>query len=248
MTNGRLGFCPLDGGRLKIADGSCDKILCNGRYDEDNQMRIPCDYVGDLSDPKLRLQPFFCEEPTEEQKEEMDKLQEKAQSEAESDESSAGKALVDEAVQFKWDLSKPAGIKLAAEQLVKLVEGKVDLPEGREPKRLLGQLLMANKEKGPEGVIKEVIAKYGFKEEKNAKAKIREEIVKVACANPKNAPLLLAFQELSKFYFKGKSECCSTDNMVVKDRLTRRVCPCRWQSKRWRFIPEGSRGSQGHGG
>ena len=43
-----------------------------------------------------------------------------------------------------------------------------------------------------------VIKKYGFKADKEAKAAAREAQTEGAAANPKNAPLLLAFQELGE--------------------------------------------------
>lgn len=211
MSNGRLGHCPISGGRLKFEEGDYDRVHSMGRFDEDSQMRIPCDFKGERRDSKLRYQPFFLEEPTEEQKEEMDKLQEKAQGTDATvgSESSAGKKLLETVQDCKWDLtSGPKGIKAAAQELVDLVQGKVDLPEGRDPLRVLGQMLMAHKDKGPQGVMEEIIAKYGFKENKEAQKVAKQAALEGACENPKNAPLLMAFQELAELYFKGTSLVC----------------------------------------
>lgn len=204
MTHGRLGYCPICGGRLKFPDGVYDQVVCMGRFDEDSQMRIPCDFVGKRTDRKNRLLPFYLEEPTEEEKEEMTKLQEEARGEGEVSESPAAKELLEAADKCKWEVDTPAGLQQTAAELVAIVKDKVDLPEGRDPKRLVGQILVSNKDKGAKGVLEEIIAKYGFKEDKEAKKEAKQAVMEAACENPKNAALLLAMQELATLYFKGK--------------------------------------------
>ena len=118
--------------------------------------------------------------------------------------SDAAKELMEEVESLAWDTSSAAGIKKATEALVQLVEDKLDLPEGRDPKRLLGPIVMANKDKEPKEVLEEIITKFGFKDDKAAKQEAKEMALASQCANPKNAPLLVAFQELAAMYFKGK--------------------------------------------
>lgn len=199
-VHGRLGRCPLDGGRLKFMEGDYETVHCPGGFDEDSQIRLPCAFTGKRTDPALRLQPFYTHQPTEEESEEMDK---QVITEAAPGDSGPGKELIAAAEDSKWDLESSEGIKEAAAKLVDLVQDKVDLPEGRDPKRLLGQILVTNKDKGIKGVIEEIISKYGFKDAKDAKKAAKEEATMKVCVNPKNAPLLLAFQELAELYFKG---------------------------------------------
>lgn len=201
-VHGRLGRCPLDGGRLKFMEGDYETVHCPGGFDEDSQIRLPCAFTGKRTDPALRLQPFYTYQPTEKESEEMDK---QVITEAAPGDSGPGKELIAAAEDSKWDLESSEGIKEAAAKLVDLVQDKVDLPEGRDPKRLLGQILVTNKDKGIKGVIEEIISKYGFKDAKDAKKAAKEEATMKVCVNPKNAPLLLAFQELAELYFKEKN-------------------------------------------
>eukprot|EP00934_Nitzschia_sp_Nitz4_P003434 Nitzschia sp. Nitz4//scaffold29_size155292//65550//67145//NITZ4_002656-RA/size155292-processed-gene-0.45-mRNA-1//-1//CDS//3329546442//3424//frame0 len=203
MIHGRLGNCPLDGGRLKYPEGEYDHVVCMGRFDEDNQVRLPCEFQGDRSDPKLRCKPFYLQEPSEEEKEEMDKLQEEARGESNPASSEAAEELLEAVRKCNWDLSNPKGIKNATTEMVELVKDKLDLPEGRDLKRLLGQIFVSNADKGAEGVAQEILDKYGFKEDKEAKQEAKQAALEAACENPKNGSLLMAFQELATLYFKG---------------------------------------------
>ena len=156
--HGRLGRCPLDGGRLKFLEGDYDTVHCSGSFDESSQVRIPCSYTGKRRDPTVREKPFFTQEPTQEEQDEMDKLKDAALGSGSTAlGSEAGKALLAATDEYQWDLKSDTGIKKAAAQLVDLVQDKVDLPEGRDPKRLLGQILIANKDKGIQGVVEEII-------------------------------------------------------------------------------------------
>jgi hypothetical protein len=205
---GRLGMCPLDGGRLKIQEGDENHVCCSGHFDEDHQMRIPCDFKGPREDPTLRLHPWYTEEPTDEEKEAMDKIMEQAKGDGDSPETEAGTDLLAEAEQLDWKLTNKAGLQKATAELVELIAGKVDLPEGKNPKMILGPIVVANKDKTPKEILQAVLDKYGFKEEKAKKAAAKAAAVEKACANPKNAPLLLVFQEIAELYFKGERLSC----------------------------------------
>ena len=205
MTHGRLGTCPLDGGALKFQEGDYEKIVCSGKFDEDNQIRIPCEFTGKRTDVSLREKPFYIQEPTEEEKEALTQQRKGAATGKSANLSDAAKELLEAVESLAWDTSSPAGIKEVTEELVKLVEDKLDLPEGRDAKRLLGPIVMANKDKEPKEVLEEIITKFGFKDDKAAKQEAKEIALASSCANPKNAPLLVAFQELATMYFKGTS-------------------------------------------
>jgi rubrerythrin len=63
--HGRLGFCPLCQGNLKLNEDDLEAVHCRGRYDEDTSAVQVCSYnaprVGKKAAP--RLLPFFLEEP-----------------------------------------------------------------------------------------------------------------------------------------------------------------------------------------
>jgi hypothetical protein len=205
--HGRLGMCGLCGGRLKLQEGDEDHVFCSGRFDEENNIRQPCGFKGNRTDEKQvgRFQPWYTEEPTEEEKEAMDKLME--QTRGEDDKAGAtsdkGVDLLQQAESMNWKLSNKEGIKKATAELLGLVEDKVDLPASKNAKMTLGSMVVGNSDKTPKEIVQLVIEKYGFKEEKEEKAAAKEAALEGMCENPKNAPLLMAFQELSQLYFKG---------------------------------------------
>ena len=213
QMHGRLGVCGLDGGRLKWAEDDGDfKVVCRGIFDEDTNTRIPCDFQAKRGDRKNipRMLPWYEHQPTEEEKEQMEEEFEKAREAAEG----GGATMADNPVASEllehaeskfghWDLTSNTGIKSAATELVELIEGKVDLPENKNPKSLVGPIVVGNKDKSPKEIVEVVIAKFGFAEAKKQKAAKKEAALEAVCANPKNAPLLAAFQELAALYFKG---------------------------------------------
>lgn len=216
MIHGRLGTCPLDGGALKFQEGDYEKVVCSGKFDEDNQIRIPCEFTGKRTDAALREKPFHVQEPTEEEKEALTQQRKGAATGKTANLSDAAKELMEAVESMTWDTSSPAGIKQVTDNLVKLVEDQLDLPEGRDPKRLLGPIVMANKDKEPKDVLEEIITKFGFKDDKAAKQEAKEMALASQCANPKNAPLLVAFQELAAMYFKeGNRNAGMSYNKVV---------------------------------
>ena len=212
QMNGRLGVCGLDGGRLKYAEDDGDfKVVCNGQFDEDTRIRIPCDFQAKRGDHKNipRIQPWHEEEPTEEEKEEMEKELEQAREKAEGGDSTAvSNSVADELLKhaeskFDWKLTSKSGIQEATSELLELIEGKVDLPKSKSGKALVGPIVVANQDKPPKEIVKMVIDKFGFAEAKQEKAAKKEAALEAVCQNPKNAPLLAAIQELATLYFKG---------------------------------------------
>ena len=111
--------------------------------------------------------------------------------------------LLKAAADLELKLDTMAGKKEAATQFATLVEGKLDIPEGRNATMEVGRVVMANLESSPKDIMQSIIAKFGIKEVKEAKAAKKEAAAESACANPKNAPLILAFKECSDYYFEG---------------------------------------------
>lgn len=208
--HGRLSTCPLCVGDLKYLEGDYDKIHCGGQYDEDIGRRIPCDYTSPrLANPEsLRANPFYTEEPTEQEKEEMEKIREEAREGGggvtkTADNPVAQKLLkAAKSLDGKLDFSTNAGRKQAVSKFVALVQGKVDLPQNRNPKMEIGKLIMAKcTEKSAEEIMQVIFDKYGFANVKEEKAAAKEAAAEAACAHPKNAALILALGECAKYYF-----------------------------------------------
>ena len=99
----------------------------------------------------------------------------------------------------KLDFSTNEGRKKAVGEFLELVKGKVDLPKNRNAKMEIGKLVMANcNDKSPKEIMQVIFDKYGFADVKQEKAAAKEAAAEAACANPKNAALILAFKECSK--------------------------------------------------
>ena len=106
--------------------------------------------------------------------------------------------LLEAAKALDIDLSSNKGLKQAVDEFIPLVEGKVDLPKNRNQKMELGKLLTANRGKSAEEIMQVIFDKYGFAEDKEEKAAAKEAAAEGACANPKNAGLILALSECMK--------------------------------------------------
>ena len=66
----------------------------------------------------------------------------------------------------------------------------------------IGKLVMANIGKPSKEIMEAVIKKYGFADVKKEQAAAKEAQTEGACANPKNAALVLALKECGKYYFQ----------------------------------------------
>ena len=205
VMHGRLSVCPICPGRMKFIEGDFDKIHCGGQYDEDIGRRIPCSYsIPRLANPEsVRAQPFYQTEPSEEEKEAMEKILEEAKGGGSNSATAnpAGEELLKAAKSIDIDLGSNGGRIKAVEEFLSLVQGKVDLPEHRNAKMEIGKLVMANNGKSAEEIMAVIINKYGFADAKEEKAAAKEAAAESACANPKNAGLVLALGECMKYYF-----------------------------------------------
>uniref|UniRef100_A0A7S4EJ79 PARP-type domain-containing protein n=1 Tax=Pseudo-nitzschia australis TaxID=44445 RepID=A0A7S4EJ79_9STRA len=208
--HGRLSICPLCQGDLKFVEDDYDKIHCSGRYDEDIGRRIPCSYTAPrLGNPEtVRAHPFHLEEPPEEEKEAMKQFREDAREGGGGGTKPADNPVAQEllkkseSLEGKLDFTTNTGRKHAVGEFVALVKGKVDLPENRNAKMEIGKLVMANcNGKSPKEIMQVIFDKYGFANVKQEKAAAAEAAAEASCANPKNAALILALEECSKYYF-----------------------------------------------
>lgn len=177
-------------------------------FQKDIGRRIPCSYsTPRLANPEsVRAHPFYTEEPSEEEKDALEKIKEEVREGGgagvtkTADNPIAQELLkAAKSLDGKLDFSSNAGRKQAVGEFVALVEGKVDLPENRNPKMELGRLIMANYDgKSAEEIMQVIFDKYGFANVKEEKAAAKEAAAEAACANPKNAGLILALGECAK--------------------------------------------------
>lgn len=202
-VHGRLGPCKLCGGRLKFIENDFDHIHCHGTFDETSQVRIPCDFKAPRTDTALRLQPFYTVKPSEEEVEQM-KEQYDSGSPSKELTSELGQDLIDAVKDRKWELDDQEGMKQAATEIMDIVEGKLDLPEGRDNLRSIGQLVLSHNDETPTAIMQAIIKKFGFKEVKEEIEEKKKQAAEEDSANPKNAALILAFSELAELYFKSK--------------------------------------------
>lgn len=222
-VNGRLARCPVcSQGKLGLSDEDAgDTIKCAGYWDEDLNVKTRCTYaVPNSSAP--RLQPWYSEEPTEEQKEEMKEYTEQQKALA------TGKSLngppselLQAAKKLDWpDTSNPAFRKKACELMYDVCTTgsvKIDLPEDQKKakQKIFGLFSTATEAMTAVDVLTAVVKEFGVAAAKaEAKAKQKEALA-AGCNCPANAGVLQAFQELSELYFKAGNSNAGISNKKV---------------------------------
>lgn len=206
MTSYRCPSCFK--GRLQLADEDAGQtVKCGGYFDEDMNVRIPCAYKTTASNAG-RLQPWYYEEPTEEQSEEMKAITEKHAENA-SGGGAAGTSdipeeVVEAAKKLEWpDTSTMEGKKSAAALMVDLCTDVIDIPEDAKKASMgIGKLIVNNPEASAMDILELVVKEYGIKEMKAAASASQKGALESSCAYPGNAPIVQVFQELADLYFK----------------------------------------------
>ena len=215
-VHGRLGRCPTCfQGKLQLKDEDAGvTVNCLGYYDEDLARRIPCGYaVANSSAP--RLQPWYRDEPTEEELEAMKNVTEEHVAMANgkmSSVSTGGTVLVPpdllSAVQEfdtdgRWD---DADIKTKAQLLVDIgtaTTTKLDYPQDEKKAMMsVGKMILQNQDTTAVEMIKLLMLEFGIatvKEEAKARQK---SAMANSCVVPANAGIIQVFQELGDYYFK----------------------------------------------
>jgi hypothetical protein len=170
------------------------------------QLRHACFYKAPAKSAP-RLQPFYTEEPTEEEKEEME-----AQWEASKAGSAEAVAVGEDAKSIvaklvsgidEFDLSSAPGKKKAASDLVAAITGIVDIPDDEAKARMaIGRIVMMHSNSTKDEVIQAVIDEFGLKAVNEEQSKVKAKAATSICACPANAPVLEAIMELSSLYFK----------------------------------------------
>ena len=164
---GRLGSCPsCSKGRLKLNDEG-DVVSCPGYYDEEVGARMSCYYSIGKEDAN-RLQPWFQDEPTEEEDEMMDK-----QLEQTTTSSSTSKSKDDKRIKklhgkikdnIEWNVSSGKGVKETTKSLYPILRTILDLPsEERAAMTEIGKLLLQHcNSKSMEEVIVLLVQQFPF--------------------------------------------------------------------------------------
>ena len=178
-----------------------EMIICSGQFDEAANVRIPCAFSDHRLSPKVPRKPFFTVKPTEEEEQEMDQLKEQAANGPSLDGNPVAQEILAEAEKMDWKITGHEDVRSATEKVLKLVEGKVALPEENAMK-VVGPMVLANMDKTPKELAQIVMDRFGFAEAKQAKAEETEAVAQSLCALKKNAGVFLAFQELAQLYFK----------------------------------------------
>jgi len=158
----------------------------------------------------------YEEEPTEEQEKEMERLVSVAKGEEVEGSSAVGAGaendprmaeLIKAASKLPWDLNSREGIRDATKGMVQILldqdHPKVDLPsEDKQARQKIGPLLLRHKELSATEMVPILVKEFGFVEEKQAKEVKKEMAIGQMVKNPKNAGIVMAFQELGDLYFK----------------------------------------------
>lgn len=213
-VNGRLSRCPTCfQGKLQLDESDAgSSIICKGYFDEETQYRIPCQYKAPASKAP-RLQPWYTDEPTEEEMEAMKAVTENHISMGSGAGGGGGGAgdvpqdLMDAAKELDWPIASP---KQAAQALLEMCttgSTKVDLPQDEKKARTaIGKLLLNHRASNPDATAIEmlelIIKEFGISAaKKEAKAK-QKTAVAANCTCPENAGIVQALQELGDYYFK----------------------------------------------
>jgi len=215
--HGRLGYCALDGGRLKMEE-DCETVVSMGIFDETINRPIPSDFKAPRLDSKqLQRLPWFDQKPTDEEKEEMDRIAEEANTRGSGGGASGAAAggegnelrqeLLEASEQIEdWNLQKASKKEMKGYQVaIKAIgEGKIAFPEGNRVNNEIGQIIVQNKkhDSSAKEIMGLVIDKYGLVEVKEKMEAAKTETIASSCACPANAKMVAAFEELAGLYFK----------------------------------------------
>jgi Helix-hairpin-helix domain len=225
--------------------GAAVTVVCSGSFDEDTQRRIECAFTC-TPETAPRLQPWYgTVEPTEEEKEEMDRIDTEAKNggpvattkksrsgikgEDDDDDEDDLAKLQRAAAALTWNLASREGLRTAAADMLALLQNHagprtIDLPVDDDhpdtvaitvlPK--IGQAIATNRTLTAAEIVPLLIEQFGFKEDKQRKASMKQAALATIVACPENSALVSAFVELSDLYFKtGNGNAGSSYKKVV---------------------------------
>eukprot|EP00547_Thalassionema_nitzschioides_P006417 CAMPEP_0194201218 /NCGR_PEP_ID=MMETSP0156-20130528/1541_1 /TAXON_ID=33649 /ORGANISM="Thalassionema nitzschioides, Strain L26-B" /LENGTH=473 /DNA_ID=CAMNT_0038926351 /DNA_START=79 /DNA_END=1500 /DNA_ORIENTATION=+ len=206
---GRLGRCPMCAqSRLKIDDASSQVAVCTGYFDEDANMRVKeCTAVSlPLQGKAPRLQPWFTEEPLEEEKKKLDELDEQAKSGKIADGTEATSKpshkqevskMLEKAKKVSMKVCLKAELKETAGALLEIAkEGGLNLPSEGGIKSV-GRVVVANSRvKCASEIMQLLVDEFGFAADEAKAAKASAAAVKSVCKVAENAG---CYQMLDEF-------------------------------------------------
>lgn len=207
-VNGRLGRCPTCfKGKLNLKEEDAGAtIICKGYYDEDIAQRIPCGYATAVASAP-RLQPWYSNEPTQEEIEAMKAITEKHEAVAggKGGDGNVPPEMATAAGKIEDDWDSLRG-KEKAQSIVDICttgKTKADLPQDEKKARIaVGKLIMSNQDATALETLELVIKEFGVSSDKEeAKAKQKSAMAS-SCKVSANAGIVQAFQELGDYYFK----------------------------------------------
>lgn len=218
-SNARLSRCPTCGqGRLKLDEKNTNQALCNGYFDEDLQLRKSCFYVCPI-DKAPRLGPWYVEEPTEDEKKQMEEQLENAKGGASGldGDNKELEGLSKKVKELDWNLSNVAGIKKAANDILKIVWKELDLPDNEKKARMaVGKVVIANKNKSAEEMLQLIVEQFGFVSVKKTQSESKTKTLTTMCGHKANVSIMEAILELGECYFKeGNSNAGATYKKVA---------------------------------
>jgi len=221
-VHGRLAPCTVCGeGKLRPLDTDSSKIICKGYFDKKLNAHIPCDVMVD-TESAPRFIPWYKSKPNKEEEKIMDEEYEAAIGLAESTETDKvlhNSSLLRAVQEMQWNTSSSAGIKAAAAGLTELCCGEsspLDFPPKLKARRVIGKLILDHKTSSAEEILNIVALEFGFKAQKEAKAKEKSEAMKSTCLCPANAKIVEVLKELGDYYFKeGNANAGGTYKKVI---------------------------------
>ena len=189
-----------------IDDDAGETVKCGGYFDEDMNVRIPCSYKNKTI-KATRLQPWYIEQPTEEQMKEIE-----ATTEQHKENAGGGAAksadipieLIEAIKKLEWpDTSSMEGKKAAAELMVDLCTDTIDIPEDTKKAKMgIGKIIVNNPDASATEILELIVKDYGIKNLKEAASANQRDALEATCACPANAPIVQVFKELGELYFK----------------------------------------------
>lgn len=187
-------------------DDAGETVKCTGYFDEEMNVKIPCSYKNKAS-AASRLQPWYFQEPSEEEMEalkEITKKHEENAGGATATSSDIPAEVVEAAKKLEWpDTSSMEGKKAAAQLMVDLCTDVLDIPEDIKKANMgIGKIIVNNPDASATEILELVVKEYGIKQMKQDASANQKNAIKSSCACPANAPIVQVFKELGELYFK----------------------------------------------
>lgn len=212
-VNGRVSNCPsCSQGRPRLNDDGIT-VSCPGYFDEDVMSRVTCFY-SNKKDDVGRFQPWFQNEPTEEEDELISKQIEEGSKATTSSSATTGQnnermQNLQKQVKEKidWNVKTGQGVKSTTKEVYKLCKKVLDLPsDERNAMTEIGKIILQNRNnKTSDEILVIVTQQFKFLDDVIEEKKRQTNVSKSICVVEENGNLFLALTELSNCYLKEKN-------------------------------------------